>query len=315
MRNFDTWLKQMKPSINRYDYYTDFRKVYRKVDEIKIELNILNSLIGSDNIEEEFKALIKKYPETLKAIPILIAKRESEIYCQDENGGISYVFSRDCNSSLTQGDYGKYTYFMKHTGLFDLLQNHIIGNLVDYVTGVETGLDSNGRKNRGGHQMEDLVESYIQKTGAEYYKEMYLSEIERKWGIDLATISANGNTEKRWDFVVKTDSTIFALETNFYSGRGSKLNETARSYRLIAEEAKEIEGFEFVWITDGGGWSYTRRNLKETFDAMEHLYNIAELEEGILNKLFSSNNKEYKIPTGKDDGSLMVAEEQNNLRS
>jgi len=128
--------------------------------------------------------------------------------------------------------------FMRKTGLFDLLENHIINNLVDYVTGVETGLDSNGRKNRGGHLMEDLVESFIVKAGYEkdktYFKEMYIHEITEKWSIDLSAISNQGKAEKRFDFVIKTDKVIYGIETNFYASGGSKLNETARSYKQIA---------------------------------------------------------------------------------
>ena len=180
---------------------------------------------------------------------------------------------------------------MKETGLFDLLQNRIISNLVDYVTGVETGLDSNGRKNRGGHLMENLVEGYIQKAGfvknETYFKEMYLSDIEHRWGIDLSAISNTGKTEKRFDFVVKTDNKIYGIEANFYSSGGSKLNETARSYKNIAIESKEIGGFVFVWFTDGNGWKSAKHNLEETFDVMEHIYSIADLENGIANKLFN----------------------------
>lgn len=180
---------------------------------------------------------------------------------------------------------------MRETGLFDLLQNHIINNLVDYVTGVETGLDSNGRKNRGGHLMENLVEGYIEKAGftknETYFKEMYLSEIEHRFGIDLSKISNTGKTEKRFDFVVKTENKIYAIEANFYSSEGSKLNETARSYKNIAIEAREIDGFEFVWFTDGNGWSSARHNLEEAFDVMEHIYCITDLENGIATKLFN----------------------------
>ena len=100
--------------------------------------------------------------------------------------------------------------FMEKTGLFRLLKNHIINNLFDYVTGVETGLDSNGRKNRGGHIMEDLVESFIKSSGfkrdKDYFKEMTTSEIENRWNVDLSAISNTGKTEKRFDFVIKTDS-------------------------------------------------------------------------------------------------------------
>ena len=240
----------------------------------------MNSLIGSKNIEADFKELIKKYPEVLKCIPTLLAVRANEIYAQDSDGSFTYDFDR-MNCSVDE-----YIVFMRKTGLLDLIANHIVNNLVDYALGIETGLDSNGRKNRGGHQMEDLVEEFIKKTGVEYYKEMYLTDIERKWGVDLSAISAEGTTTKRWDFVVKTANTIFVIETNFYTAGGSKLNETARSYKMIAEEARQVSGVEFMWITDGGGWRSARRNLEETFNTMTHLYNIADMENGVFLSLF-----------------------------
>ena len=280
MRNFNEWINKFKESIADYKYYVDFEKVYRNVDAIKVELNILNSLIGSKDIENEFRVLLKKYPEILKVIPVLIAKRENEIYCQDGNGGLYYNFYK---ANCTEDQY---VYFMRETGLFDLLQNHVIRDLVDYVTGVEVGLDSNGRKNRGGHLMEDLVESHLKKAGVVYYKEMYLKDIERKWNIDLSAISNEGKSAKRFDFVVKTDSCIYAIECNFYSGGGSKLNETARSYKMIALESKDIEGFKFVWFTDGIGWKSARRNLEETFDVLDDVYSIDDLENGIIEKVF-----------------------------
>ena len=280
MRNFNGWLNQMRGSINGYNYYVDFPKVYANVDAIRIELNIMNSLIGSKNIEADFKELIKKYPEVLKCIPTLLAVRANEIYAQDSDGSFTYDFdTMHCSVD-------EYIVLMRKTGLLDLIANHIVNNLVDYALGIETGLDSNGRKNRGGHQMEDLVEEFIKKTGVEYYKEMYLTDIERKWGVALSAISAEGTTTKRWDFVVKTANTIFVIETNFYTAGGSKLNETARSYKMIAEEARQVSGVEFMWITDGGGWRSARRNLEETFNTMTHLYNIADMENGVFLSLF-----------------------------
>ena len=155
---------------------------------------------------------------------------------------------------------------------------------------METGLDSNGRKNRGGHLMENLVESYIIKAGfkkdVNYFKEDYISNIEKRFNIDLSAISNQGKAEKRFDFVVKTDNMIYAIETNFYTGGGSKLNETARSYKTLALEAATIDSFTFVWFTDGLGWKSARNNLEETFDVMEHIYNIKELENGIISKVF-----------------------------
>ena len=282
-RNFEEWLNEFKFSISGYKYYIDFEKVYRNVENIKIELNILNSLIGSKQIEEDFQNIIEKYPETLKCIPILLAVRQMEIYAQDENGEFTYNFKNQ-NYSIEQ-----YKVFMRETGLFELLEKHIVNNLVDYCLGVETGLDSNGRKNRGGHQMEDLVEAYIKKSGVkEYYKEMYLTDIEKKWNVDLSAISGNGTSTKRFDFVVKTDNMIYVIETNFYGGNGggSKLNETARSYKMISQEADTIDGVKFVWFTDGTAWRSARRNLEETFNVMENIYNINDMENGIMNKIF-----------------------------
>lgn len=286
-RDFNTWMSGFRDSIADYGYYIDFEKVHRNVGDIKVELNILNSLIGSKTIREDFAVLIQKYPETLKCIPLLLAVRGIEIYCQDENGGYLYQFAPVKNSVV---DCGRYTYFMEHTGLFDLLENHIINNLVDYVTGVETGLDSNGRKNRGGHLMENLVESFIKKAGftkdVTYFKEMYIHQITGKWGIDLSAISNQGKMEKRFDFVVKTPAMIYGIETNFYGSGGSKLNETARSYKTLALETDTIQGFTFVWFTDGKGWTSARNNLEETFDVMEHIYNIKDLENQVISEVF-----------------------------
>lgn len=136
--------------------------------------------------------------------------------------------------------------------------------------------------------MENVVECFIQQTGKEYHKEMYLSDIENKWGINLSALSNNGKSKKRFDFVVKTDTMIYGIETNFYSGKGggSKLNETARSYKMLSQESDTSSGFTFVWITDGTAWNSARRNLEETFDVMEHVYSIDDMEHGILNEVF-----------------------------
>lgn len=283
-RNFSEWLLGFRDSIADYGYYIDFDKVHRNVDNIKIELNILNSLIGSNNIETDFENLINKYPETLKCIPLLLAVRSNEIYAIDGDGDYTYNF-KNPNLSVEQ-----YKVFMRKTGLFDLIENHIVNNLVDYATGVETGLDSNGRKNRGGHLMENLVESFIQKAGfvkdESYFKEMYIHQITDKWDIDLSAISNQGKKEKRFDFVVKIPNMIYGIETNFYGSGGSKLNETARSYKTLALETDTIDGFTFVWFTDGKGWTSARHNLEETFDVMEHVYNINDMENGIITEVF-----------------------------
>ncbi len=282
-RDFNEWLSKFKSSISNYTYYVDFEKIYKNVDKVKVELNILNSLIGSKNIEYEFEQILLKYPETLECIPLLLAVRSREIFVKDEINEYLFNFNKMIYSMK---DYIK---FMKESGLFDLLQNHIINNLYDYVLGIEVGLDSNGRKNRGGHLMEDLVENYIQKAGYKkndnYFKEMYTSDIENRWNIDLSILKGEIKATKRWDYVIKTDRQIYVIETNFYATQGSKLNETARSYELLANKVKNINGLTFIWITDGTGWKNARKNLEETFNELDTLYNINDLENGVLNKV------------------------------
>ena len=287
-RDFKSWLSNMKESVATWNYYTDFKKVYGNIDKIKVELNILNSLIGASDIKNEFKVLMQRYPEILKVIPILLAKREKEIKITDSNKNYNFNFDK---SNYTIEEYAM---FMDRSGLFDLLQNHIVNNLVDYVLGVEVGMDTNGRKNRTGDVMEDLVESYLVKAGLikdeTYFKEMYKSDVEQKFGLDLSAISNDGKTEKRFDFVIKTASgEIYGLECNFYSGGGSKLNETARSYKELTLEAKNTKKFKFMWITDGVGWNSAKHNLEETFDVLDNLYNIADLENGVINNLVAQN--------------------------
>ena len=284
-RDFAEWLLTFTDSIANYKYYIDFETIYKNAEIYKVELNMLNSLIGSQNIEQDFENLVKKYPEVLKCVPTLVAVRQTEIIVLDDEGNKFEYNIKNMNYNVEQ-----YTVFMRETGLFDLLEKHLINNLYDYVLGVECGLNSNARKNRGGHLMEDLVEKFIQRAGFEkdktYFKEMYLQDIERRWKLDMSFISNKNQATKRFDFVIKTEKCIYGIETNFYASGGSKLNETARSYKMIAEEAERVVGFEFVWFTDGMGWISARNNLRETFDNMEHIYNIADMKNGIMKEIF-----------------------------
>lgn len=293
-RDFEEWLSTFEDSIASWRYYTDFDKVYRNVNKIKNELNLLNGLIGSKNIEQEFKELIEEYPNVLKAIPILIAKREKVVIIKDAIQDYYYNFTK-MNYSIEE-----YSMFMRKTGIYDLLENHLVSNLYDYVTGVEVGMDTNARKNRTGDAMEDLVESYIVKAGFvkehNYYKEVTSTQLKEKWNIDLKEILKNIDVatknkkvkmaEKRFDFVIEKNNILYLIETNFYGSQGSKLNETARSYKMLNEELKKIKGIKFVWFTDGKGWNTAKGNLEETFNEMDDIYCIAEMKDNIMSKIF-----------------------------
>lgn len=293
-RDFNEWLSSFEDSIASWKYYTDFDKVYKNVSQIKNELNLLNGLIGSKCIEEEFKNLIEEYPNVLKAIPILIAKREDIIIIKDAIQDYYYNFKK-MNYSIDE-----YINFMRKTGIFDLLENHLISNLYDYVTGVEVGMDTHGRKNRTGDAMEDLVESYIAKAGFvknhNYYKEVTSKQLKEKWNLDLSEILENIDdisknkkfkmADKRFDFVIENNNILYLIETNFYGSQGSKLNETARSYKMLNEELRKIDKVKFVWFTDGMGWNHAKGNLEETFNEMKDIYCINEMKNNIMKEIF-----------------------------
>ena len=288
-RDFTTWLNTMINSIADWTYYTDFPKCYDHADKIKIELNILSSLIGSQNIEDDFKRLAERYPETLSALPILIAKREKEnIIVKGTDKDYSFNF-KNPNYSLDE-----YVMFLRRSGVFDLLEKHLVANLYDYVLGVEVGLDSNSRKNRTGETMEKLVESFLIDAGLEknksYFCQMKASDVKSRFGIDLSGIDKTNTAkkaEKRFDFVIYKQSHFYVCEVNFYNSQGSKLNETARSYKEIALELKERNDVSFLWVTDGQGWFSARNNLKETFDVLDDIYNLNDLRNGLLKRVFN----------------------------
>ena len=284
LRNFDEWLNTMTDSVASWTYYTDFEKVYENVNDIKIPLCLLNSLIGSKNIKQDFLKLYEKYPEVLRAVPIIIAKRLKDIVVVKDP-------EKDFYFDFKKHDYTpeEYSLFMEKTGIYDLLEHHLVASLLDYVTGVEVGMDTNGRKNRTGHSMEAIVQQYLEQEGyvmgETMFKEIYQNEIEERFNVDLSAITNEGTTQKRFDYVIKSSKIIYLIEVNFYATGGSKLNETARSYKMITEETRNIPDVEFMWFTDGIGWHKAKNNLRETFEVLPNLYNINDLSNGVLKNI------------------------------
>ena len=284
LRNFDEWLNTMTDSVASWTYYTDFEKVYENVNDIKIPLCLLNSLIGSKNIKQDFLKLYEEYPEVLRAVPIIIAKRLKDIVVVKDP-------EKDFYFDFRKHDYTpeEYSLFMEKTGIYDLLEHHLVASLLDYVTGVEVGMDTNGRKNRTGHSMEAIVQQYLEQEGyvmgETMFKEIYQNEIEERFNVDLSAITNEGTTQKRFDYVIKSSKTIYLIEVNFYATGGSKLNETARSYKMITEETRNIPDEEFMWFTDGIGWHKAKNNLRETFEVLPNLYNINDLSNGVLKNI------------------------------
>lgn len=264
---FDMFMSQLKETNATLDFYCDFKKINSNVDVISMKLNQLNYLIGQEDLDGAIRRLWDENPKVFNVMDVLIAVRTA-----DNKKAILSDGSTKLISNFFDNVEGVIE-FIHGTGLDEVLKNKQVKNLVDYVFGVETGLDTNARKNRSGHLMEGQVASIFDKAGVEYRQEVYSTE--------YPELSVLGEDKKRFDFVVKTKSCTYLMEVNFYSGGGSKLNEVARAYSELSPKINEVEGFEFVWITDGIGWKSARNKLEEAFYTIPNVYNLTTIQEFI----------------------------------
>lgn len=288
---FNYLMSTLKDSIKGWDYFVNWGKVYENIKQIEIGLNLMNYLIGKDNIEEECKYLIGKYPEIIRLIPILLASRDSEFQIlskEDINKYSRKEYNFKKVKNLTKSDIENTVEFMKKSGILKVFQDKSIKNIVDYVFGVEVGLDSNGRKNRSGHAMEDIVEDYIsvlcKKYKYEYLKEATPNAIKSKWNIDVTVDKAS----RRFDFAINKSGKLYLIETNYYGGGGSKLKATAGEYKALYDISSK-DGHEFIWITDGKGWITARKPLEETFNHNKYIINLTMIENGMLDDIIANN--------------------------
>ncbi|PIT89219.1 MAG: hypothetical protein COU27_01480 [Candidatus Levybacteria bacterium CG10_big_fil_rev_8_21_14_0_10_36_7] len=282
-RNFTDLISTFKSSIKTWDYFVNWKKVFANSSDLEISLNKLNYLLGKDNLEEEFKKLYASNPDIVKALPVLLAVRENKLEVFDKVTKDSEFF----DFTGTESNPDKYYEFLEKSGLARLFQKDGIKNLVDYVMGVEVGLDSNGRKNRGGTLMEEIVGTFISdfctKQGLEYMAQARATDIKSKWGFEIKV----DKSQRSFDFAVfnPKNNKIKLFETNFYNGGGSKLKAVCGEFRSLYGELKE-QNIDFVWITDGLGWTTAKRPLEETFNHNDkYVFNLNMLEEGALEEL------------------------------
>lgn len=266
--DFEIFMSQLKETNATLAFYSDFKKIAKNVDDIAISLNMLNFLLGKENLREAVEALWKRDPQVFDVMDILIATRKKDNKkFFDENGDFRLVHS------LFQSIDGVME-FLEGTGLAVVFQNSEIKDLVDYVFGVETGLDTNARKNRSGEITESLIASILTKAGIEYQTQVSSHQFDK-------VSEVLGKDQKVFDFVIQTLAKTYLMEVNFYSSKGSKLNEVARSYAEVGPKVNSIEGYEFVWITDGIGWNAARNKLEETFYTIPQIYNLTSLKDFI----------------------------------
>lgn len=247
-------------------FYTDFEKCYENVRAVSIKLNQLNYLLGKMDIESAVRDLWAENCKVFEVLDILIATRE-----RDKKKAVNAAGKIQLINDFFKTHEGVVEY-IRNTGLEEVFRNKRITNLVDYVFGVEVGLDSNARKNRSGHIMENRIDMIFSRAGIVHEAEVYSTALP---GINEAL----GEDTKRFDFVVRASSTTYLIEVNFYSGGGSKLNEVARAYTELAPKVNAVAGYEFVWITDGIGWNCAKGKLEEAFYAIPHIYNLATINE------------------------------------
>lgn len=281
-KNFNYLVSTFKSSIKTWDYFVNWNKVFANSSDLEISLNKLNYLLGKENLKEKFKKLYDSNPDIIRVLPVLLAVRESklEVFDKVTKNSDFFDFTHPENNS------DKYFEFLEKTGLARLFQKDGIKNLVDYVIGVEVGLDSNGRKNRGGSLMEEIVGTFLtdfsNKNGFEYLAQARPSAIKTKWGFDVRV----DKSERSFDFAIYNPKTkkLKLFEANFYNGGGSKLKAVCGEFKSLYDELKS-QNIDFVWVTDGLGWNTTKRPLEETYNHNEYVFNLAILESGILNEL------------------------------
>ncbi len=264
MKDFDKFISQLQETNQTLDFFCNFDKISQKVEDIKLSLCMLNSLIGTTDMRKSVETIWARDKSAFEVLDILIAVRSEGKKKVLDNLGHCVVLD-----SLFKSVDGVME-FLDNTGLAEVLRLKKINDLVDYVFGIETGLDTNARKNRSGHIMEDLVARIFDKKGICYRQEVYSIE----WPEITRVL---GDDQKRFDFVVETISKTYLIEVNFYSGGGSKLNEVARSYSDIAPKINSVPTFEFVWITDGIGWKSAKNKLKEAYSIIPSVYNLTDI--------------------------------------
>jgi type II restriction enzyme len=283
----------LKKSNTTWDYFVNWAKVFGGIKSIEVDLNILNYLIGKDNFDSEMEFLLGKHPSIVKVIPILLACRENsfEILTDFSKGKLQFEsFAFSDKDTLLSSDVSKIIRFMKSSGLASLFTGKKIKNVIDYVTGIEVGLDSNGRKNRGGTTMESIIEVFLnslcEKNKYRCLKEATAGKIKDVFGIDVPV----DKSSRRYDFVVHNGQSLYLIETNFYGGGGSKLKATAGEYKALQDYLRK-SGHPFIWITDGFGWKSTIRPLEEAFNHLDFVLNLAFLENGVLEHIIKENIK------------------------
>lgn len=267
MKDFNLFMSQLSETNATLASFTDFEKVSHNVGKIEIKLNQLNYLLGKEDWRIAVEEIYAENPTSFEVLDILVAVRASDA---------KKVLNNKFEPVLVKSyftDVDSICQFIEGTGLSEVFSSKKVTNLVDYVFGVEVGLDTNARKNRGGDIMAAAVAQKFADSNIVFRTEVNSSE--------FPEITALGADLKRFDFVIKTAKKTYLIETNYYNGGGSKLNEVARAYSELAPKINQYDFYEFVWITDGQGWKSAKNKLEEAFRIIPRIYNLTSMSEFI----------------------------------
>ena len=265
-KDFKQFMSQLAETNATLDFYTDFSKIRENVRSIEIKLNTLNYLIGKTDFDAAVKELWDNDNRVFSVLDILIATRKKQRKKYLDDMGKPHLVHELLNS------YKGVLKFLKETGVADVLQNKDVKNLVDYVFGVEAGLDTHARKNRSGDITELLLHRILSANGIEHRMEVSSHEFPKLQ-------EALGTDEKWFDFMIKTKRCTYLIEVNYYNEGGSKLNEITRAYRELSPIVNKVDGFEFVWVTDGRGWNSAKNKIKEAYNGIDRMYNFESLSD------------------------------------
>ncbi|MCE5096566.1 DpnII family type II restriction endonuclease [Staphylococcus devriesei] len=254
--------KQLKPTSFVLKEYVKWEKLQENVKEYELQLNDLNVLMASDEIEfnDKFERLYSQRPESFDILPLFISSRNKEIkYWSSDGEAKTYGF--DKKETVYE--------FLIESGLRDnLFMNNRYKNVLDYILGLEVGLSSNDKKNYTGTWMTNQIANMLKNYDIAFRKEVPYKEI----------INANRIKDKTFDFVFTLDEITYCIEVNFFNTSGSKINSEAERFIELNKELQNYEDIEFVWVTDGVGLRKNQTSINKAMKAIDNLYNLTTFD-------------------------------------
>lgn len=281
-----------------FNFYVNWGNVldYRK---FAIELNAMNVLIRCDDIHAKFVELARKLPTVIATFPLLFALSKGERKAVwkgetnlrvvnedlDEDDFYSYNFNvSELNGNLSDETIEIYYIFFEKMGLKNLFENLLEKSVIDYVIGVLVGLDSNGRKNRGGTVFEDACEPIISSICKKYDISLLSQKkfkVLKNYGFTISPDIAN----RKSDFILIKGNKALNIEVDYFFKKGSKPEEIIDSYINRQNDLKKLN-IGFILLTDGLCWDNKDKNqLQKGFRHLDHLINYHLAKYGMLDEI------------------------------